>query len=60
MPRGRPSRHTVYQRLKEAIDDLNSRLEGLPTPVEAGARPAVDLVLEEVAKAVDEARRASR
>jgi Fic family protein len=35
MPRGRPSRTSIYRRLSEAIDDLNQRLGGLPTPAEA-------------------------
>jgi len=35
VPRGRPSRQSVYARLEEAIADLNSRLGGLPSPVEA-------------------------
>lgn len=35
MPRGRPSRSTVYARLDEAIGDLNDRFGGLPSPTEA-------------------------
>ena len=35
MPRGRPSRATVYQRLDAAAADLRDRLGGLPTPREA-------------------------
>lgn len=35
MPRGRPSRVTVYQRLEEAVAELRERLGGLPTPAEA-------------------------
>lgn len=35
MSRGRPSRATVYARLHAAIDELNSRLGGLPAPTEA-------------------------
>jgi len=35
MPRGRPSRATVYARLDEAISDLNERFGGLPSPAEA-------------------------
>jgi Fic family protein len=35
MPRGRPSRVTVYQRLEEAVVELRERLGGLPTPAEA-------------------------
>lgn len=34
MPRGRPSRATVYSRLDAVIDELH-RLGGLPTPEEA-------------------------
>lgn len=37
MAGGRPSRATVYVRLEEAIADLNQRLRGLPTPLEAEA-----------------------
>ena len=35
MPRGRPSRASIYERLHEAITDLNQRLGGLPLPAEA-------------------------
>lgn len=35
MPRGRPSRVTVYQRLEEAVVELRERFGGLPTPTEA-------------------------
>jgi len=35
MGRGRPTRSTVYARLEQAIDDLNERLGGLPSPKEA-------------------------
>src|SRR5664279_3305798 len=35
MAGGRPSRSAIYQRLDEAIADLNERLGGLPSPVEA-------------------------
>jgi Fic family protein len=35
MARGRPSRVTVYARLDAAIDELHSRLGGLPSPAEA-------------------------
>jgi Fic family protein len=35
MATGRPSRLAVYARLAEAIDDLNGRLGGLPTPAAA-------------------------
>jgi Fic family protein len=37
MARGRPSRQAVYDRLEEAINDLRTRLGGLPTPAEAEA-----------------------
>ncbi|MGW2148795.1 Fic family protein [Nonomuraea bangladeshensis] len=33
--RGRPSRATVYERLDRAIQELNQRLGGLPSPTEA-------------------------
>lgn len=35
MARGRPSRATVYSRLESAIEELNERLGGLPSPKEA-------------------------
>ncbi|HJP75181.1 MAG TPA: Fic family protein [Pseudonocardiaceae bacterium] len=35
MGRGRPSRSTVYQRLDAALDELNQRFGGLPSPTEA-------------------------
>ncbi|GAB3706470.1 Fic family protein [Mariniluteicoccus flavus] len=35
MPRGRPSRATVYARLDAAINELESRLGGLPSPKES-------------------------
>ncbi|GAB3844876.1 hypothetical protein GCM10029963_22330 [Micromonospora andamanensis] len=35
MARGRPSRATVYGRLEGAIEELNKRLGGLPSPKEA-------------------------
>lgn len=35
MARGRPSRHTVYHLLDEVIEDLRSRMGGLPSPAEA-------------------------
>jgi hypothetical protein len=35
VPRGRPSRATVYARLDEALVELRSRLGGLPSPAEA-------------------------
>jgi len=71
MARGRPSRATVYARLSEAIDDLNARLGGLPTPVEAEdiwddlwhqeahhstALEGNTLVLQQVRKLLDEGR----
>jgi hypothetical protein len=37
MVRGRPSRQTIYDRLEEAINDLRTRMGGLPSPVEAEA-----------------------
>ena len=33
--RGRPSREAIYRQLDESVDELRSRLGGLPTPVEA-------------------------
>lgn len=71
MARGRPSRQTVYARLDEAIDDLRTRLGGLPSPAEAEAiweelwhqeahhSTALEgntLVLTEVRKLLDEGR----
>lgn len=35
MARGRPSRATIYERLGQAITDLNQRLGGIPSPGEA-------------------------
>lgn len=35
MPRGRPSRSTVYKRLEGQLEELRQRLGGLPTPQEA-------------------------
>ena len=35
MPRGRPTRDTVYRRLTTAIIELNTKYGGLPTPREA-------------------------
>jgi len=35
MPRGRPTRETVYRRLSEGIAELNTKYGGLPTPREA-------------------------
>jgi Fic family protein len=37
MARGRPSRQSIYDRLEEAIDDLRTRMGGLPSPTEAEA-----------------------
>ena len=35
MARGRPTRQSIYNLLEEAIDDLRTRLGGLPAPAEA-------------------------
>ncbi|WP_407318889.1 Fic family protein [Isoptericola halotolerans] len=35
MPRGRPTRASVYARLESSLDELRTRLGGLPTPEEA-------------------------
>ncbi len=35
MARGRPSRATVYRRLASALDELNNRFGGLPSPKES-------------------------
>lgn len=35
MNRGRPTRATIYARLESAIDELNERLGGLPSPKES-------------------------
>jgi fido (protein-threonine AMPylation protein) len=71
MAAGRPSRATVYARLEEAITDLNQRLGGLPSPVEAEdiwddlwhqeahhstALEGNTLILAEVRKLLDEGR----
>lgn len=71
MASGRPSRQTVYERLEEAIEDLQTRLSGLPNPAEAEAiwaelwhqeahhSTALEgntLVLNEVRKLLDEGR----
>ncbi|MGI9156814.1 MAG: Fic family protein [Marmoricola sp.] len=71
MPSGRPSRATVYARLEEAIQDLNTRLGGLPRPEEAEdiwddlwhqeahhstALEGNTLVLTQVRKLLDEGR----
>ena len=36
MPRGRPTRASVYARLDAALEELHHRLGGLPSPDEAG------------------------
>lgn len=71
MVRGRPSRATIYARLEEAIADLNARLGGLPTPIEAEdiwddlwhqeahhstALEGNTLILQQVRKLLDEGR----
>lgn len=71
MPRGRPSRQTIYDRLEEAIEDLRGRMGGLPSPAEAEeiwdelwhqeahhstALEGNTLVLNEVRKLLDEGR----
>jgi Fic family protein len=71
MTRGRPTRQAVYNRLDEAIEDLRSRLGGLPLPAEAEAiwdelwhqeahhSTALEgntLILNEVRKLLDEGR----
>jgi hypothetical protein len=68
---GRPSRSAIYQRLDEAITDLNDRLGGLPSPAEADgiwadlwhqeahhstALEGNTLILSEVQKLLDEGR----
>ncbi|MDT0264083.1 Fic family protein [Jatrophihabitans lederbergiae] len=68
---GRPSRSSIYQRLDEAITDLNDRLGGLPSPAEADgiwadlwhqeahhstALEGNTLILSEVQKLLDEGR----
>lgn len=35
MPRGRPSRRAIYQRLDDAVADVRTRLGGMPSPAEA-------------------------
>jgi Fic family protein len=35
MARGRPSRETIYRRLASALDELNERFGGLPSPKES-------------------------
>lgn len=71
MARGRPSRQTVYNLLYEAIEDLRSRMGGLPSPAEAEqiwselwhqeahhstALEGNTLILNEVRKLLDEGR----
>lgn len=71
MAPGRPSRQAIYARLEEAINDLNTRLGGLPSPAEAEeiwdelwhqeahhstALEGNTLVLNEVRKLLDEGR----
>ena len=71
MPPGRPSRQSIYDRLDEAIDDLRTRLGGLPSPTEAEeiwgdlwhqeahhstALEGNTLILNEVRKLLDEGR----
>lgn len=71
MARGRPSRQTVYSQLDDAIDDLRSRMGGLPSPDEAEeiwddlwhqeahhstALEGNTLILNEVRKLLDEGR----
>ena len=71
MARGRPSRETIYRQLDDAIEDLRSRMGGLPSPVEAEAiwadlwhqeahhSTALEgntLILNEVRKLLDEGR----
>lgn len=71
MAPGRPSRQAIYVRLEEAINDLNTRLGGLPSPAEAEeiwaelwhqeahhstALEGNTLVLNEVRKLLDEGR----
>jgi hypothetical protein len=68
---GRPSRSAIYQRLDEAITDLNDRLGGLPSPAEAEdiwadlwhqeahhstALEGNTLILSEVRRLLDEGR----
>ena len=71
MVRGRPSRQIIYARLDEAIEDLRSRMGGLPNPAEAEeiwsdlwhqeahhstAIEGNTLILNEVRKLLDEGR----
>ena len=71
MPRGRPTRQSIYDRLDEAIEDLRARMGGLPSPAEAEeiwaelwhqeahhstALEGNTLILNEVRKLLDEGR----
>ena len=71
MPRGRPTRQSIYGRLDEAITDLRTRMGGLPSPAEAEeiwaelwhqeahhstALEGNTLILDEVRKLLDEGR----
>lgn len=71
MARGRPSRQTIYRQLDDAIEDLRSRMGGLPSPAEAEeiwadlwhqeahhstALEGNTLILNEVRKLLDEGR----
>ena len=71
MARGRPSRQTIYVQLDDAIEDLRSRMGGLPSPAEAEeiwsdlwhqeahhstALEGNTLILNEVRKLLDEGR----
>ena len=71
MPRGRPTRQSIYDRLDEAITDLRTRMSGLPSPAEAEeiwaelwhqeahhstALEGNTLILDEVRKLLDEGR----
>ncbi len=71
MARGRPSRQTIYSQLDDAIEDLRSRMGGLPSPAEAEeiwddlwhqeahhstALEGNTLILNEVRKLLDEGR----
>lgn len=71
MPRGRPTRQSIYDRLDEAIVDLRERLGGLPSPAEAEeiwaelwhqeahhstALEGNTLILDEVRQLLDEGR----
>lgn len=71
MPRGRPPRRSIYDRLEDAIDDLRIRMGGLPSPAEAEeiwaelwhqeahhstALEGNTLILNEVRQLIDEGR----